>query len=223
MKSNNKPARSEEDKQKNFQEIIDAGRELFVKKGTYGFSTRALAKKIDMSQGNIYNYVKSKRELWIAIRIEDMKNFKQRLQNIVETHEGSYLYLFKKLMNFYLDFARNEYRRFQMMFMVPAPPSDEIGPIEKDYELINPLEVVKEALKKAMNEGAIIKTDVDNLAYTLYATIHGAVAVERDLIWTDAVLEPQPKKHKDPIQNFREYLFAQIKKILLKPEENKSS
>jgi len=214
MKTNNKPARSDEDKIKKFHEIIDAGRELFVKKGTYGFKTRALAKKLDMTQGNLYNYVKSKRELWIAIRIEDMKNFKNRLQNIVDIHKGSYIYLFKKLMNFYLDFARNEYRRFQMMFMVPAPPSDEIGPIEKNYELINPLEVVKKALKKAMDEGEITKTDVDNLAYTLYATIHGAVAVERDLIWTDKILEPQPKKNKDPIKTFREFLFRQVKKIL---------
>jgi len=217
MKTNNKPARSEEDKLKKFQEIIDAGRELFVKKGTYGFKTRALAKKVNMTQGNIYNYVKSKRELWIAIRIEDMKNFKQRLQNIVDTHEGSYLYLFKKLMNFYLDFARNEYRRFQMMFVVPPPPSDEIGPIEEDYEIINPLDVVKKALKNAMEAREIIQTDIDYLSYTLYALIHGAVAVERDLIWTDKILEPQPKKNKDPIKVLREYLFEQMKKIL-KPE-----
>jgi AcrR family transcriptional regulator len=214
MTSKNKPARSDEDKQKNFEEIIDAGRELFVKKGTYGFSTRALAKKIKMTQGNLYNYVKSKRELWIAIRSEDMKIFKKRLQTIADTHEESYILLFKRMMNFYLDFARNEYRRFQMMFMVPAPPSDEIGPIEKEYELINPLEVVKNALKKAMDAGEIRQTDVDQLSYTVYALIHGATAVERDLLWTDKILEPQPKKSRDPVKVFREYLFDQMLKIL---------
>ncbi|MBD3194277.1 MAG: TetR family transcriptional regulator [Candidatus Lokiarchaeota archaeon] len=214
MTSKNKPARSDEDKQKNLDEIIDAGRELFVKKGTYGFSTRALAKKIKMTQGNLYNYVKSKRELWIAIRSEDMKIFKKRLQSIADTHEESYILLFKRMMNFYLDFARNEYRRFQMMFMVPAPPSDEIGPIEKEYELINPLEVVKNALKKAMDAGEIRKTDVDQLSYTIYALIHGATAVERDLLWTDKILEPQPKKSRDPVKAFRDYLFEQMLKIL---------
>jgi AcrR family transcriptional regulator len=214
MSPKNNIARTDEDKQKKFEEIIDAGRELFVKKGTYGFKTRILADKVGMSQGNLYNYVKSKRELWIAIRSEDMKIFKKRMQYLVDTHEGSYLSLFKRMMNFYLDFARNEYRRFQMMFMVPAPPSDEIGPIEKEYELINPLEVVKKALKKAIEAREIRETDIDNLAYTLYAAIHGAVAVERDLIWTDKVLEPQPRKSKNPIKNFREYLFEQLKKIL---------
>jgi hypothetical protein len=65
-----------------------------------------------------------------------------------------------------------------------------------------------------MNTEKIRETDTDNVAYTLYATIHGAVAVEPDLIWTDKALEPQPRKSKDPIKNLREYLFEQLKKIL---------
>ncbi|TXT62695.1 MAG: hypothetical protein BAJALOKI3v1_520025 [Promethearchaeota archaeon] len=46
-----------------------------------------------------------------------------------------------------------------------------------------------------MNTEKIRETDTDNVAYTLYATIHGAVAVEPDLIWTDKALEPQPRKN----------------------------
>ena len=76
--SNRKVARSKEEKEKQFQKIIEAGRKLFLSKGSYGFNTRALAKELNMSQPNLYTYVKSKRELWIAIRIEDWKKFKKR-------------------------------------------------------------------------------------------------------------------------------------------------
>jgi hypothetical protein len=53
MKTNNKPARSDEDKIKKFHEIIDAGRELFVKKGTNEIKKKENEKKKDMTQGNL--------------------------------------------------------------------------------------------------------------------------------------------------------------------------
>ena len=37
------------------QQIIEEGKELFVKFGNYGFSMRDLANKLEMSQGNIWH------------------------------------------------------------------------------------------------------------------------------------------------------------------------
>ncbi|MBK5134244.1 TetR/AcrR family transcriptional regulator, partial [Candidatus Bathyarchaeota archaeon] len=51
-----------------FEQILEAGKELFLEKGRDGFSLRGLAKILGMNQNNLYNYVESKRELWIAIR-----------------------------------------------------------------------------------------------------------------------------------------------------------
>ena len=180
-KTKKKAYRSKEEKENRFLEIIEVGRDLFVSKGTYGFSTHALAKKLKMSQANLYTYVKSKRELWIAIRIQDLEELKRQMQEIVDDHYGSTISLLLKLGDFYLDFADKEFRRFQMMFMIPLPPSDKEGPIEEEYRTPNPLDVVKNVLKKGMDTGEIKKCDVENLAYYIYSLYHGAISVERDI------------------------------------------
>jgi AcrR family transcriptional regulator len=206
-----KPARSEEDKERVKQQIIKEGRKLFVKKGSYEFSTYALAEKLGMVQGNLYNYFKSKRELYIQIRIEDFKKLRNEMERIVEEHKGSYLDLIRKLIRFYLDFARNEYKRFQMMFFIPPPPSSKIGPIEKNYEVIDPLGVVKRIVQEGIKAGEIKNLDVKNLTFYFYALVQGATSVERDLRTREKVLEPIDQDTRpETIENFREFLIEQL-------------
>jgi len=206
-----KPARSDEDKEKVYQKIIEEGRKLYVKKGTYGFSTHKLAERLNMVQGNLYNYFESKRELYIAIRSEDFKKLKDEMQTIVSEHKNSYLDLIRKLGTYYLDFAKKESKRFQMMFMIPPPPSDKRGPIEKNYKLIDPLSIIKNVLKKAMENKEIKELDVDLLAYYLFSLFHGATSVERDLLYREDILEPIGKnKSKSIIHEFRNFLFERI-------------
>ncbi|MHA1659205.1 MAG: TetR/AcrR family transcriptional regulator [Promethearchaeota archaeon] len=61
-------ARSEEKKAIKFEKILEAGKKLFLEKGSEGFSMRNLANRLGMNKNNLYNYIESKRELWIAIR-----------------------------------------------------------------------------------------------------------------------------------------------------------
>ena len=104
MTDNNKKttrARAPEKKKEQFDKILEAGKELFIKYGTHGFSLRALAKKLKMSQSNLYNYVQSKRELWIAIRIKYFKEFQTKFSEILEAHKDSYIDIWMKMANFY--------------------------------------------------------------------------------------------------------------------------
>ncbi|TXT61461.1 MAG: hypothetical protein BAJALOKI2v1_30082 [Promethearchaeota archaeon] len=206
-----KPARSKEDKDRVRQKIIEEGRKLFVKKGSYDFSTYALAEKLGMVQGNLYNYYKSKRELYIAIRIEDFRKLKNEMENIIDEHEGSYLKLIRKMIIFYLNFAKEEYKRFQMMFFIPPPPANKTGPIEKEYEVIDPLAVVKKVLQEAMDAGEIKDMELKNLSFYFYALVQGATSVERDLRTRDKVLEPIDQESRpETIQSFREFLIQQL-------------
>ena len=66
-------ARSPIKKAEKFEEILKEGRNLFLKHGSEGFNMRAIAKKVDMQQGNLYNYVQSKRELWFAVIQKDFQ------------------------------------------------------------------------------------------------------------------------------------------------------
>ncbi|MFX1575472.1 MAG: TetR/AcrR family transcriptional regulator [Promethearchaeota archaeon] len=206
-----KPARSTEDKKRQFQKIIEEGRKLFVSRGTHGFNTRALAKRVNMSQGNLYNYIQSKRELWIAIRHDDIKKFKEDMEHIIDEYKGSYISLFEKLLNFYLDFAKDEYRRFQMMFLIPAPSSKKVGPIELSYEVIDPIDTIKRVVKEAIDLGEIKNCDVNNFSYYLYALAQGAFFVEQDLRSHQKIYEPiEIPRKQNSIENFRKFLIKKI-------------
>jgi len=56
-------ARSEDENALQFERILEAGKDLFLKKGSEGFSMRNLAEMLDMTKNNLYNYVERKREL----------------------------------------------------------------------------------------------------------------------------------------------------------------
>jgi len=207
-----KAARTDEEKERLKERIIEEGRNLFVSKGAYGFSTHALAKKLKMSQSNLYNYFESKRELYIAIRRADIKKLKTEIENIIHSHQGSYINLFKKIALYYLDFASTERRSFQMMFAIPPPPltSDNVGPIEEKYTRIDPITPLREIVKKAMEAGEINKSDPSNLTYMLYALFHGATAVERDLKWQLNIIEPISEEEADNSFNAREKIEKRI-------------
>ena len=189
-----------------FQKIIDVGRELFGSKGSHSFSTHELARRMGMSQGNIYNYVESKRELWLAIRKQDYKKYKDNIQNIITNHQGSYRSLFRKLAVFFLDFARNERRKFQMMYLTPVPTSKKLGRIEKNYKAHYPQYLLKEVIDKGIEAKEIIDVDSTKLSILMFAMVYGIAAAETALSLKNPIQEPlfTPEDAIHP-QEFREF------------------
>ena len=95
-------ARSEEKKADQFERILEAGKKLFLEKGAEGFSMRNLAEMLGMTKNNLYNYVESKRELWIAIRNRFYEQFKQENIKILKSHNGSNIELLMKILGILL-------------------------------------------------------------------------------------------------------------------------
>ncbi|GAF68573.1 unnamed protein product, partial [marine sediment metagenome] len=90
-------SRSPTKKAQQFERILEAGKKLFLDKGRDGFSLRSLAKMLEMNQNNLYNYVDSKRELWIAIRNKFFTQYKDENLDIIESHEGPNVDLLLKI------------------------------------------------------------------------------------------------------------------------------
>lgn len=151
-------ARSEDKKEEQFERILEAGKKLFLEKGTQGFSMRNLAEMLGMTKNNLYNYIESKRELWIAIRNRFYNQFKEENLEIVKNHEGSTCELLLKLYEHFLDFAEEDYDKFKMMFNVIEAPHSENpipGPIEKAYKEYRLLDGTTKLIKKAIRDGEI--------------------------------------------------------------------
>ncbi|MHA1170508.1 MAG: TetR/AcrR family transcriptional regulator [Candidatus Heimdallarchaeota archaeon] len=202
-------ARSPEKKAKKFQKIIAEGKKLFLKYGSEGFSMRAIAKKLDMQQGNLYNYVQSKRELWFAVVQDDFQKFASSMEEVITTHQGTSVELLIALAKFYIDFALEDYDRYKMMFLTPAPLSSSIGSIEKNYQPLS-FDFMLEVVQQAVENKEIVGVDTTKFTMFIWGIVHGNVSLLQP-----EVLFPQDYARKlDYQKEFCEFLLEQIKRIL---------
>ncbi len=205
-------ARSKEAKEQQIRNIIDEARNLFIEVGTRGFSMRALAKRLDMSQGNLYNYWSSKRELWYAIIKQDFADFEHEITEVVTSHKGTIVELLEVLADFYFDFAESNYRRYQIMFILPPPPADSSSSDGSDEVEFEPqsITMLLMILENAISEANIQNIDSKKLALYLWTMVHGTVLITNTILFD--------KKYKTSVfgskKEFREYVKSQLKSQL---------
>lgn len=174
-----KRARSEEKKAIQFERILEAGKDLFLKRGTEGFSMRNLADILGMNKNNLYNYVESKRELWIAIRNKFYNQFKEENVRIVKKHKGTISELLLKFFMHFLEFAKGDYGKFKMMFnFIEAPPSDKVGVIEKKYKEFKLLEGTTKLIEEAIDKGEVKTKNSSLLSLFIFSLIMGVAYIE---------------------------------------------
>ncbi len=204
-----KRARSPEKKATQFQKILTEGRKLFLKYGSEGFSMRAIAKKVDMQQGNLYNYVQSKRELWFAVILEDFQKFTENMKAVIDTHQGSSIDLLEKLAEFYLNFAIEDIERYRMMFMTPAPPSSSIGPIESNYQPES-FDLMLQVVNQAVDNKELSNVDPTKFTMFIWGIVHGNV----ELLQPEFLFPLQYAQKLDYQKEYTSFVLNQIKKIL---------
>ena len=197
-------ARSPEAKQKQLKRIIKTGEELFLRKGTEKFSMRELARLLKMSPGNLYNYVTSERELWFAIVKQYFDELVEEMKAVIRSHDGNYMELIEKLANHYLEMGRKDLRRYQMMFLIPPPAAQAVGPYERTYEYTI-IHVFSEVVQRAIQAGEIEETNPNYLTFYLWAVVHGAVTI----YYTTSELADEVRPAGE-IKDFHNFVLRQL-------------
>jgi AcrR family transcriptional regulator len=73
---------------KNIQgRILEAALDIIVQEGYPALTMRRIASKIGMTAPNIYNYYKSKDELYISLVIQGFEILQRELNSVYEAHE----------------------------------------------------------------------------------------------------------------------------------------
>lgn len=218
MKNINKKkprARSKAQKANNFQQILEVGKDLFVDSGPDALTMRKLAKHLNMTQTFLYTYVQSKRELWIAIRKKYFNNYSINFDRIVKKHKGTMVDLLMKLVEHFLNYANEDFNRFQIMFIIPIPFSKKIGPIEKKYQQSGFLEKLKDIIKTAMEAKEIKERNLFEFTYLLWSLVFGIATTEIYFKFKSPLLEKM-KKHPASFtkESYRECSLKEIRNLL---------
>ncbi|MFX1574695.1 MAG: TetR/AcrR family transcriptional regulator [Promethearchaeota archaeon] len=216
-------SRSPEKKAQQFDEIIEVGKQLFQEQGRDGFTLRGLAKKLDMSQNNLYNYVESKRELWIAIRKKFYEQYRNENREIIKNFSGSIVDLLLKIFEHFFEFAEKDYAAFRMMHIIRSPPSEKVGPFEKEYKQFSFLDGTTREIQKAIDKGEIKEKNAALLSFFLFSLLLGSAMVEyamRDIeethnkIGKEVEERMQFASQKFTSKEFRKYVLKKIEKGL---------
>jgi AcrR family transcriptional regulator len=172
--------RREREKVETRDKILDAARELFIAEGYDGVSMRKIADKIEYSPTAIYVHFADKDELFLEICHEDFRRLAQSLVGLAQIEDP--VERMTKLGYAYIEFGYQHPNHYRTMFMTPHPPilKSEVALEGKG----NPEEDAYEFLRATVAEGLRLGVfredlnDVDLIAQTLWAGVHGVISLQ---------------------------------------------
>jgi AcrR family transcriptional regulator len=162
--------RREREKAELRQKIMDAARDMFVAEGAEAVTMRKIAARIEYSATAIYAYFPDKDTLLRALCEHDFGVMLKAGMHLMQEHDP--VERMKQAGRFYIDFALEHPHQYRFMFMTPSTiePSD---PALVAYALM------RDTVAQAVAAGRLRPecTDIDLLAQTLWAALHGVVAL----------------------------------------------
>lgn len=116
--------------------ILEAALNIIVQEGYPALTMRRIASRIGMTAPNIYNYYKSKDELYICLVIQGFEILQRKLISVYEAHKDP----FERgaaLARAYIEFGFKHSSYYDIMFTYPTPKyNDYVGtPLEKLSEV----------------------------------------------------------------------------------------
>lgn len=175
------------EKQELRQEILDAARDLFVKEGIDQVSMRRIAEIIEYSPTTIYLYFKDKAELIDCLCEETLAKLERKLEQIEATTPDPVECL-RQGMRAYIEFGLKNPNHYKVAFLTELKQEQLAGGRAKAMGQ-QTLDHTRKSLLACAERGLIAPQDVEVLAQTLWATIHGLASlliVKRTFPWTDA-------------------------------------
>jgi len=160
--------------------ILDAARDLFISEGYEGVSMRKVAEKIEYSPTAIYVHFADKKDLFHQLCQEDFARLAEAFQS-----PAMPLIPIERL-NFightYVDFGMKYPNHYKLMFMTQHPSAelDEVDCEIKGNPEEDAYAFLKLTVQQAIDAGYFREkyTDSELLSQTLWASIHGVIALE---------------------------------------------
>ena len=171
--------KTEKEKQQLKTLIIDAARELFVSQGVEAVSMRQIAKRIGYSATSIYSHFTDKEAVLRAICDTDFLALANALNSIMQIEEPVERMIV--LGKGYADFALKYPNHYRLMFMNPhLAHQHESACIEENNAEKNAYLQLKTVVTAVYEVGRFRAelTDVDLIAQTVWAGIHGVCSLE---------------------------------------------
>jgi AcrR family transcriptional regulator len=188
--------RRERERQELRQKILDEARELFVKRGYEAVTMREIARRIEYSATALYSHFVDKETLVRELCRQDFTAFAQRFVDQVAAG-GDAVERMARAGLVYLQFAEEFPEHYRLMFMSDLPPTvPEAG--EREDPAKNAYVFVRALIADMMQAGLLRQDlrDVDLVAQSVWAAVHGAAALDVIMPRNKAWLEFRPRRDR---------------------------
>lgn len=164
--------RKHKEKQDMSKLILDAARNIFLKKGYERTSIRNIATEINYSPGSIYFYYKDKSEIFHALHEEGFQLLMSKLQVLSKVADP--FERLKALGLIFIEFAQQHKDYYNLMFIVDEQVKLSEGGFKISKEAISYLESV---IKECQDKGRFAGMDHEYLTFMVLSGVHGICAL----------------------------------------------
>jgi AcrR family transcriptional regulator len=154
-------------------EILDAARALFVEEGYESVSMRKVAQRIEYSPTTIYLYFKDKDELFQAICEEMFSKLSRKLEEQTKKAGDDPVEALREGLRVYAKFALKHPEHYTVTFMLPR---SHVVPFEGSLGQ-QTFQSLRGGVVACVEAGAFRPVDIDVAAQSLWAAVHGVVAL----------------------------------------------
>ena len=159
------------------QRILDAAREMFVRRGYEATTMRAIADRVEYTPTAIYHHFRNKEELLRALSSLDFQALAAAFQRIGRIEDP--IERLHRVGEAYVRFALEHPMQYQLIFMTPHPPTPEElekgrgDPSEDAYAFL------RQTCEAVIATGRLAREyrDPDLLAQMAWSSLHGLIAL----------------------------------------------
>ena len=155
-------------------EILEAAREIFIREGYEGFSMRILADRIGYSAAATYRHFKSKGEIFQRLADESFAALMQASANVKPIESEDPVNRLKRGMLAYVDFGLKNPDHYRIAFLLHRPDRPDISEASRPTAAIAGL---KSRVRACIDAGRFQAEDLDLLAQSLWAAVHGVTSL----------------------------------------------
>ena len=157
------------------QAILSAASELFLEGGLEGFSLRGVAERVGYSATTVYLYFENKDDLLFAVSLEGFEGFGRALQTAYDSVSDP-VERIGALARAYTSFGAAHPAHYRLMFLERGEFLGRTNPRDQK-PTIDSFGILVRAVHEAHVAGRVRAGQPMELVYTLWAGVHGLVAL----------------------------------------------
>lgn len=178
-----RPQRTEAEIEAVRTRILDEALALFAEAGWDGFSMRKLGARLDIAAKTIYNYLRSRDEIYLELLIRGFRQLHAELTAATGKHDDPWEQV-GAMVEAYVDFGLTNPHMYDLMFSWHVPRYDDyvgteledLALVELEVALDNQLLIAAAIVACVGDAGPVSDDDLRFMAIRTWTQMHGYVA-----------------------------------------------